>query len=139
MLNKREYAQRILSVLEEFSHDNVFAILNTIELPKRSTLAIEEFRLALETLIEAGYVHLKMQGIERDKTGELPEGSGQQLVDKLSDWFNFDDRSGFWTIAKGDIRTAQVPIVLITSAGLTEARRILHARGYRWWMEKGSN
>lgn len=132
-----EYAQRTLSVLEEFSHDNVFAILNTIERPTGTSDEVEKLRVALEILIGAGHVNLMLDGVESNTAQQhLPRETAIEIVRKMADWFAFDNNSGFWTIAEGDMRIVQVPSIYVTSAGLTEARQILGARGYRWWVEK---
>jgi hypothetical protein len=53
-MNAGEMSERILSILEEFAYENIFAMMNTSIKPTGAPVEIELFSSAMLTLIHDG-------------------------------------------------------------------------------------
>jgi hypothetical protein len=128
-----EIAQRILSELEDFREDNIFAMMNTVFEPDGTLDEVSTFADALTEIINADYATLVLERFYPRERKIQTKLNSLILVSKLRDWAVFDAPSRRWTLKDGDINRDAVPVVCLTGSGYSMATQLLHALGYQWW------
>jgi hypothetical protein len=135
MTTMTEVAQRVLSELEEFPYDNVFALINTVFKPTGSRSEVTEFLNGVGELVDGGLVNLAM---DRDPKGDLRLIQPRQTTSvfkHVEEFIEFDAQRGYWTDPRrtGPPYPEMFPAVVVSEEGLRLAREILRTRGYQWW------
>ncbi len=133
-----EYAQRILSELEEAGQENVFAMLNTIIEPGGAEAEVEGFKELLSLLMDRGLITLGMSAFGRRTSKELEPRESPNLNAELQRWFRFDNRRNIWTLKDGILPSTSIPEIYLTPEGRQMSEAILVARGYQWWRPNNS-
>jgi hypothetical protein len=133
-----ELAMRILSVLEEFGHENVAAMLNTIIDSTGVTEEISTYQQALQDLVQADLVRMS---IERDRSQRPAQASTNvslDLIEGISSFLEFDREKKFWRDRRltGPPFAEPFPYIVYTKAGKKKGIEILTERGYQWWVQK---
>lgn len=136
MIDLTEMEQRVLSELEEFWEENVFAMLNTIIEPAGDAREVASLQQALRGLVERDYVVMGLQGFSPREQEKLERRTSLDLISDLGNWFRFDLVDADWTLSKGDIKKERIPAIYSTAAGRQKAIEILEQRGYQWWRPK---
>jgi hypothetical protein len=90
MIDLTEMEQRVLSELEEFWEENVFAMLNTIIEPAGDAREVALLQQALRGLVERDYVVMGLQGFSPREQEKLERRTSLDLISDLGNWFRFD-------------------------------------------------
>ena len=128
MIDLKEMAARILAELEEAGQEHVPAMLNTVAATTGDAEEKTQYAAALAVLVRDDLARL---AYDRDPQGWLVPLSKEEsvaAVSQLADGLLFGTNDGLWTWV-GSRR----PDILITPAGLQQARELIEARGYSWW------
>jgi hypothetical protein len=131
-----EMKQRVLSELEEFWEENVFAMLNTVIEPAGARSEVELLQQALKGLVEHDYIIMGFENFHPRNPERLSKQASLELIARLQDWFRFDLEDPHWTLRKGDIKKDRMPMIYSTASGREKAFEILDQRGYQWWRQK---
>lgn len=133
MLKLGELAERALAELEEAGSDNIFALLNTIIAPQGHTSEIDEFRIALSSLLAHDLVTLEIARFGHRNAEQLTREQSATVLGTLEQWFRNDPALRSWRLREGDMRHESFPAVRLTLQGRTQSEVVLDAKGYRWW------
>lgn len=127
-----EFAQRVLTELEEVWNQDIGVLINAIQIPGSNEERLVAFERALSELVYAGYVELGMETFSPLNYDVLAKEQSVELCSNLGAWLSRNGNDP-WKVGSGDRRVGTYPAALITEAGLVEARNILRNRGYQWW------
>jgi hypothetical protein len=131
-----EMEQRVLSELEEFWEENVFAMLNTVIEPAGDNSEVRLLQQALKGLVERDHVIMGFESFHPPNPETLSKQASLELISSLREWFKFDLEDPHWTLRKGDIKKDRMPMIYSTASGREKAFEILDQRGYQWWRQK---
>lgn len=129
MITNDELQLRILAELEEAGEDYLVALLNAMNDEKQGRPEeVEQFREAIEQLIDKGLVLMALENEPGQQTVEVDAArSRAMLTQRLrSLYFRADDLH--WTADPG-----ARSYVVLTPAGRIASEKVLGERGYRWW------
>jgi hypothetical protein len=136
MLAKSEMKERLLSVLEESRLDNVFSLLNSVLTPTGQLFETAILRDAIVELVRERAVSIGTENYYPREEKIFDDPAAAAAASAIDSQFRFDASRQVWTLARGELRTARIPFLKLTDGGLLLARKILTARGYRWWATK---
>ena len=124
MIDAKEYATRILSVLNEFESDNIPAIVNTVTRREDAEEAISPIRAAVEQLLQSGEATLRTMKGGLVSISDIPEE-----LTAIFQAMSYDNKSHRW---RSNAIGATV-LLAISGSGKKAADAALRARGDRWW------
>lgn len=128
MTDIAELNDRILSEMEEAGEENVLCLLNMTTQPTGQPSDISSLQKALSLLVTRRLVVI---ALERRSDGlvMLDENSSLTVIAGISAHFLFDENEHDWNCA----REFEIPNVVLTDEGRSQAREIVKSRGRDWW------
>lgn len=137
MLSVPEVEQRILSLLDEFVSDNVCAMLNSVLAPDRDETAVGLYQEALRVLLANGQIQISLERNSARRYVALAEREALAIIDRVPDELIpgvYQNQWG-WRTSKPlhGPYDVSIPEIVVTAAGMSEAKRVIKERGERWW------
>ncbi len=135
-----ELVQRILCELDDLKDCELLALANTILTiwrrktgndinPVNDISQIVDFCNAAKRVFKLGYVTVFMERLT-ERNQPVSKDDAAVVLENMEDWFEYNPQTSLWA------RTMVVnehPSFEITDEGEIAARKVLDARGYRWW------
>lgn len=118
---------KIFVELEELHVQNIFSLLNTVIEPTGNVQELHDYRDVLIDWASNGYIVIGVD--DKDRADEdLNAGQTVEFLGRLEELFRFDEEGAHWTLRDGDVRTTELPAVILTDKGLQKAIEVLKAQ-----------
>jgi hypothetical protein len=129
MISNDELQLRILAELEEVGHEDLVALLNTMNDEKQGRPEeVAQFRQALEQSIDKGLVLMAPENEPGQRLVKVDAEQSHAMLAEIIQLLSFRATDLHWMIDPFVYAYA-----VLTHAGKIASRKVLSERGYQWW------